>query len=62
LDVTRAVSIRIDEVVLDGVEDGAAAAELVQAEVAQALARQPVDRADEVATEVGRAVEASVRP
>jgi hypothetical protein len=62
VDVTQPVSIRIDEVVLDGVEDGAAAAELVQAEVSQALGRQPVQRADEVAAEVGRAVEASVRP
>lgn len=62
MDVTPPVSVRIDEVVLDGVEDSASAAELVQAEVARALARQPVQRADEVAAEVGRAVEASVRP
>jgi hypothetical protein len=56
------VSVRIDEVVLDGVEDGAAAAEHVRAEVARALVRQPVQRAEQVAAEVGRAVEASVRP
>lgn len=58
--VTRLVSVRIDEVVLDGVEDRAAAAELVRAEVARALVRQPVQRAEKVAAEVGRAVEASV--
>ena len=60
--MTRPVSIRIDEVVLEGVEDDASAAEFIQTEVVRALARQPVERADEVAAEVGRAVEASVRP
>ena len=60
--MTQPITVRIDEVVLDGVEDRAAAAELVQAQVARALAGQPVQRAPEVAAEVGRAVEASVRP
>ena len=60
--MTRPVTVRIDELVLDGVDDRASAAERVQAEVARALARQPVQRADQVAAEVGRAVEASVRP
>jgi hypothetical protein len=57
--VTQAVTVRIDEVVLDGVDDAAAAANLVRAEVAQVLAGRGVDRASEVAAEVGREVEAS---
>jgi hypothetical protein len=59
--VTAAVTVRIDEVVLDGIDEQAVTAELVQAEVARALARRPVERATEVATEVGRAVEGIVR-
>jgi hypothetical protein len=63
--VTRPISVRIDEVVLNGVEEGARA-QLVQAEVARVLGRQAQTalngRGEKVAAEVGRAVEASVRP
>jgi hypothetical protein len=59
--VTQPVTVRIDEVVLDGVDDHAAVAELVRVEVARALARRGVERASEAAAEVGREVEGSVR-
>jgi hypothetical protein len=60
--LTRPISVRIDEVVLDGVDERSSATELVRAEVARALAQQPVQHADRVAAEVGRAVDGSVRP
>jgi hypothetical protein len=59
--VTARISVAIDELVLDGVDDRASAAELVRAEVARALARQPVQPAERVAAEVARAVDASVQ-
>jgi hypothetical protein len=61
VDVTRPVTVRIEEVVLDGFDDGAATAALVQAEVARALAERQVEPAERVAAEVGPAVERSVR-
>jgi len=59
--VTPRVTVTIDEVVLDGADERTSAAELVRAEIARALARQPIDQAERVAAEVGRAVERSVR-
>lgn len=59
--MTPQVTVTIDEVVLDGADERTPAAELVRAEVGRALARQPVGPTERVATEVGRAVERSVR-
>lgn len=59
--MSRRVTVTIDEVVLDGADERAPAAELVRAEVARALARKQVAPSERVATEVGRAVERSVR-
>ena len=59
--MTPRVTVTIDEVVLDGADERMPAAELVRAEVARALARQPVGPTERVAAEVGRTVERSVR-
>ena len=59
--MTPRVSVTIDEVVLDGPDERTPTAELVRAEVARALAKQPAGPMDRVAAEVGRAVERSVR-
>jgi hypothetical protein len=60
--MTPRVTVTIDEVLLDGLDERTPAAELVRAEVARALARQPAGPTERVAAEVGRAVEGSVRP
>jgi hypothetical protein len=58
--VTPRVTVTIDEVVLDGADERTPAAELVRAEVARALERQPVGPTERIASEVGHAVERSV--